>query len=219
MKCLYLLLLAIVGVITPGIAQVEQWQKFSVADSITVDFPGKPKEVIQNDQRGYGLYTDGVLYSVAVLRSVADAGTTIEEKRQLYDEAMKGAAEKVKAKQIGNKRRFVINGFEGLEATFISGLSKLKNPVTMRTILINDTFYGQTFSASLDSAHVAARQHFFASFVPRVHPAPPTPAETRTTAYRLGELTGKLAVYVAVIAGIIFLLKRWSSPKKSKFSS
>ena len=165
MKFLLLLLLTVVVKTTPVIAQDEAWQKVSVEDSVTVDFPSEPKKIVQPNQIAYGLYADGVLYSLAIQRNAADAGSTTEEKYQLYEEAMQGAAKQAKATQIENKIRFVVNGFEGLEATFNSGNPKLKNPVTMRMVLINDTFYGQMFSASPDSAHAVARAHLYLKFI------------------------------------------------------
>jgi hypothetical protein len=166
----------------------------------------------------YSLYEDGVLYSAAIQADVAEAGLTVEEKRRVYDEAVQGAAKTMKASRISNKSRFEVNGFEGLETTFISTIDKLKNPIVMRMVLVNKTFYGLTFSASASSAHTAARQHFFASFAPRLRPAAVTPAETRTTAYKIGEAVGSLVVYGGAIAGIIFLLLRSTTKKKTSIS-
>lgn|GEM_PF-3892781 len=216
MKFLILLLLTVVGRAIPIAAQDGTWQKVSVEDSVTVAFPSNPKKVVQPNQIAYSLYADGVLYSLAIQRDAADPGTTIEEKRQFYEKAIQGAVERLHAKQVNDKSRFVVNGFEGLEATFVSGHAKLKNPVSMRMILVNDIFYGQLFSASPDSAHAIARAHFFASFVPQIRPAAVTPAETHTAAYRYGQLIGKLAVYGLIIGGIIFLLTRSSATKKNK---
>ncbi|MFD1872595.1 hypothetical protein [Hymenobacter bucti] len=200
-------------------AQSNNWQQITLGDSTTVDFPSKPKEVTYKGETAYGLYKDGVLYSVAIRANATDAGLTIEEKRHAYDEAVRGAAKAMKASQISNKIRFEVNGFEGLETTFIAASDKLKNPVIIRMILVNDTFYGLTFSASASPAHTAARQHFFASFAPRLRPAATTPAETHTAAYKIGEAIGKLLVYggiiAGIIAGIIFLLLRSTAKKKN----
>jgi len=197
-------------------AQSSTWQQVALGDSTTVDFPSKPKKVPYEGKTSYGLYEDGVLYSAAIQADAAEAGLTVEEKRCVYDEAVQGAAEAMKASQISNKNRFKVNGFEGLETTFIPAGHKLKNPVVMRMILVNNTFYGLTFSASASPAHTAARQHFFASFAPRLRPAAVTPAETHTAAYKSGRAAGRLLFYGVVIAGVLFLLLRSNTKKKNR---
>jgi hypothetical protein len=217
MKVLLLSVLLFSTVIGPVFAQDSDWQRVTVGDSTTVDFPSEPKKIIHKGQNAYGLYEEGVLYSVAVQEKAKDAGLTLEEKRSFYDEAIQGAAEAAKAPRILAKTRFVLNGFEGVEATFTSAIAKMKNPVVMRMILVNTTFYGQTFSASASPAHTAARQRFFASFTTRLHPAVVTSAETRTSAYKIGQLMGSVFFYGLLIAGVIFLLKRSTSKKKQAY--
>lgn len=214
MKLLLLLIFLFSTVVGPVFAQDGDWQRVTVGDSTTVDFPDKPKEIIHKGMTGYALYQAGALYSVSVGVEAADAGLTVEEKREFYDSAMKGAAETAKASQVISKSTFEVNGFEGLQTTFLSTIAKIKNPVVMRMILINGTLYGQTFSASASPAHTAARQRFFASFAPRLRPAAVTPAETHTSAYKIGQLIGKLLVYGGIIGGIIFLLTRSTSKRK-----
>ncbi len=215
MKLLLLVVCLLSTAVGPVFAQDGDWQRITVGDSTTVDFPGTPKKISHKDLTAYGLYQEDALYSVSIGAAATEAGLTIEEKRQFYDEAMRGAAKTAKASQIISKARFEINGFEGLETTFLSDIAKVRNPVVMRMILINGTVYGQTFSASVSPAHTAARQHFFASFAPRHRPAAVTPAETRTTAYKIGQLLGKLLVYGGIISGVIYLLLRLSKKKVS----
>ena len=214
MRMLVALFLLFITKIGPVFAQDNAWQRVAVGDSTTIDFPSKPKEFTHKGQTAYGLYEEGVLYSVAVQEKAKDAGLTLEEKRSFYDEAIQGAVEAAKAPRILSKTRFVINGFEGVEATFMSNIAKMKNPVVMRMVLVNSTLYGQTFSASASPAHTVARQRFFASFATRLHPAAVTSAETRTSAYKIGQLMGTLFFYGGIIAGVIFLLKRSAAKKK-----
>jgi hypothetical protein len=214
MKLLLLLIFLFSPAVGPVFAQDGDWQRVTIGDSTTVDFPDTPKEVIHKGMTGYALYRAGALYSVSVGVGAADEGLTVEEKREFYDSAMKGAAETAKASQVISKSIFEVNGFEGLQTTFLSNIAKIKNPVIMRMILINGNLYGQTFSASASPAHTAACQRFFASFAPRLRPAAVTPAETHTRAYKIGQLMGKLLVYGGIIAGIIFLLTRSTSKRK-----
>jgi len=214
MRRLLLFIFLFSTAIESAFAQDDAWKRIAVGDSTTIDFPSKPKEIIHKGQTAYGLYEEGVLYSVAVQEKAKDAGLTLKEKRNFYDEAIQGAAEAAKAPRILSKTRFVINGFEGVEATFTSTIAKIKNLVVMRMVLVNSTFYGQTFSASPSPNHTAARQRFFASFAPRLRPAAVTPAETHTAAYKIGKLLGSLFVYGGIIAGVIFLLKRSTVKKK-----
>lgn len=216
MKLLLALILLFLSEVEPVFAQLATWQQITVGDSTTVDFPSKPRKILHKGQTAYGLYEKEVLYTVAIQANAAEAGLTVEEKRHMYDEAMRGAAETAKASQVTNKTRFEVNGFEGLEATFISTIDKIKNPVVMRMILINKTFYSQTFSASESPAHTAARQYFFASFATRSHPAAITPAESRTTAYKIGQLMGSLFAYGGIIGVIVFLLVRAMAKKKTR---
>ena len=215
MRYFIILIIFSISKTIPVIAQDKSWQKITVGDSVTVDFPSRPKRIVQDAITGFGLYADGVLYSFVIQPNAGDAGLTLEEKRRVYEEAMQGAAEKANATEILSKTSFAINGFEGLEATFIPKVAKLKNPVLMRMVLVNGTLYGQMFSASASPEHTAARQQFFASFVPQVRPVAATPAETHTRAYKLGQLIGGLLFYGAVIGGIIFLFLRWSTPRKN----
>jgi hypothetical protein len=214
MKLLSLLIFLFSTAIEPAFAQDGDWLRITVGDSTTVDFPSEPKKIIHKGQNAYGLYDEGVLYSVAVQEEAKDAGLTLEEKRAFYDEAIQGAAEAAKAPRILTKTRFVLNGFEGVEVTFTSAIAKMKNPVVMRMILVNTTCYGQTFSASASPAHTAARQRFFASFATQLRPAAVTPAETHTRAYKIGQLMGNVFFYGLLIAGVVFLLKRSTSKKK-----
>ena len=217
MKILLLLIFLFSTAVGPVFAQDGDWQRVTVGDSTTIDFPSEPKKIMHKGQNAYGLYEEGVLYSVAVQEKAKDAGLTLEEKRSFYDEAIQGAAEAAKAPRILAKTRFVLNGFEGVEVTFMSAIGKMKNPVAMRMILVNSTFYGQTFSASASPAHTVARQRFFASFATRLRPAAVTSAETRTSAYKIGQLMGSVFFYGLLIAGVIFLLKRSTSKKKQAY--
>jgi hypothetical protein len=215
MKLLLILISFFLLKMYPASAQSNTWQQITLSDSITVDFPSKPKKVPYEGETSYGLYENEVLYSAAIQANAADAGSTVEEKSRFYDEAVQGAAEAMKASQISHKSKFEVNGFEGLEATFIPTGDKFKNPVVMRMILVNNTFYSLTFSASASPAHTAARQHFFASFAPRLRPAAVTPAETHTAAYKSGRAAGRLLFYGVTIAGVIFLLLRSNKKKQN----
>jgi hypothetical protein len=216
MKPLLLLILAFLSKIEPVFAQSGTWERINVGDSTTVDFPGTPKKILYKGQTAYGLYVEDGLYSVSIQAAATEAGLTVEEKRQFYDEAMQGAAKTAKASQVLSKARFSVNGFEGLETTFLSTIAKVKNPVVIRMVLINGTLYGQTFSASASPAHEVVRQRFFASFAPQLRPAAVTPAETRTTAYKIGQLLGSLLGYGGIIGGIVFLLLRSTTKKKKE---
>jgi len=215
MRLLLSLFILLLTTIEPVFAQNYTWQRIAIGDSTTVDFPGKPKKIIYKGQTAYGLYEEEALYSVSIQENARDAGLTVEEKRQFYDGAMRGAAETAKASQVISKVKFEVNGFEGLETTFLSSIAKVKNPVVIRMVLVNGTLYGQTFSAPASSAYAVVRQRFFASFAPRLRPAVVTPAETHTAAYKIGQLMGSLFVYGGIIAGVIFLLKRSAAKKNS----
>lgn len=215
MKVLVLLVLFFLTIIKPVFAQDDTWQRVTVGDSTTVDFPNAPKKMVYKGLTSYSLYSEDVLYSVSVGEAATEAGLTIEEKRLFYDEAMQGAVNTAKASQIISKSKVDINGFEGLEIRFLSNISKIRNPVVMRMVLVNGTLYGQTFSASTSTDHTKARQQFFASFAPRLRPAAITPAETRTTAYKIGQLVGELLVYGGIIGGIIYLVARSSNKKRA----
>jgi hypothetical protein len=215
-NCLLLSLLGIFSMRCPALAQSGPWHRTAIADSVTLDFPVEPTRHDVVNTKAYGVYEEGVLYSVNIQQNAFDAQATLTEKQEMYGGALEGAAERCKAPRVFNKTSFIVNGFEGVEGEFNPTVSKLTTPVHMRVVLVNGTFYGLLFSASPSAAHTAARQRFFASFVPRMQPVTSTPAETRTIAYKIGKLLGSLFFYGLLAGGAFLLLKRLNASGKSK---
>lgn len=185
-------------------AQDGTWQKVSIADSVTVEFPVEPKKYTQSGVTAYNVYHDSVVYSVAIIRNANSEKIADEDKQELYDGLIKGAVKRANATAIDTKTEFAANSYKGVEVSFHSHVKQLQGLTTIRAVLVNGTVFSQTFVGADNAANTSARQRFFKSFMPHQRPAPPV----KSRAYRFGEMMGRLLLYGLLLAGILYLVSR-----------
>jgi hypothetical protein len=214
MKRLLLFLLTSTAALV-SYAQEDTWQRVTVADSVTVEFPAAPKKYTQNGVTVYSVYQGSVLYSVATMKNPDGKSVTEEDRRKFYDGAIKGAIKQVNATEIGDTTGFYINGFKGIRITLQAQTDALRGPVTLGALFVHDTAFTLFFCGADNETNLAARRHFFQSFQPRQRPAPPV----MSRAYRLGEMMGRLAFYGLLLAGILYLARLPGKKNRSKTSA
>ena len=193
-------------------AQPLQWQKITVGDSVTADFPEAPKKREMEGRLGpvevYTVNDGAALYVVMVQKGAMAEESGDDEIAEFYGGIMRGLGGKILS-----KKTFILNGFPGVEVQF-STPDKPQLPAVkfLRSVLVNGTAYTQQFwtSTAQESSTAEGRRHFFASLQPKVRPVARVAAGTRANsqAYKLGKLLGSLAVYGAVIWGGFVLLRR-----------
>jgi len=210
-------LLLLCAPVDPVAAQPQQWQKTTVGDSVTVEFPGTPKKKEMESKLGptnvYVLNDGTALYMVMVQKDAMAEESGDDEIAEFYGGIMRGLGGKILS-----KKTFTLNVFPGIEAQF-STPDKPQLPAVkfLRTVMVHGTAYAQQFwtSTEQESNTANARRRFFSSLQPKVQPVARVAAGigANSRAYKLGKLMGSLAVYGLVIwAGFVFLrrLLKWS---------
>lgn len=198
-------------------AQPQQWQKITIGDSVTVEFPGAPKKKEMESRLGpadaYVLNDGAALYMVMVQKDAMAEESGDEEIAEFYGGIIRGLGGKVIS-----KKTFILNGFPGIEAQF-STPNKPQLPAVkfLRTVMVNGTTYALQFWTSTEQASNTAdsRRRFFASLQPKAQPVAGVAKGVRANsrAYKLGKLLGSMACYGLVIWGGFVLLRRllkWS---------
>ena len=198
-------------------AQAQQWQKITLADSVTVEFPGQPAKRTQETKLGqmqaYVLNDGLAVYTTVIQKDALEPESSDSEIRELYGGALRGMKG-----QVVKKSSFTVRDFSGVEAR----LTVADQPHMvrfMRVVAVNGTVYLQQFLTSVEQSEAlaASRQRFFASLQPKVAKADQVAEGTRinTGAYRLGKLLGQLTVYGFLLFLFIKLIRRFDKPKKN----
>jgi hypothetical protein len=201
----------------PCLAQVREWKKVSIADSITVSFPGKPTEKLTQNKLGQVkvyVFKDGTgIYTAMVQESPIEPESSDAEIQKFYQGILQGLGGKIL-----NQKTFVVNGFKGVEAQFTTP-SHPELPATkfLKAVVVNGTVYLQQFwtDSKQENEVNFARSYFFSSFRPDVDKVDQVAVDvhTDTFAYRVGKLLGTLMFYGFLIFVVVKVLRGFRSTK------
>ncbi|MGY3087216.1 hypothetical protein ACVWYF_000242 [Hymenobacter sp. UYAg731] len=202
--------------------KAQHWNRVSIDDSTTVDFPGhvkRKKSVEKSVETLACFYQDEKAVYLTALQHDAYGGNPIAtELTQFYDEALKGTLSAAGGGQIIAQKPFTVNGFNGIEAQYETpNKPDLPRVKFVRLLIANGTFYSQSFwtNSEQDPEIIERRNHFFSSFHTEVKMTAPVDPETQTRAYKLGSLMGSLVFYGALVAIFVAIVRRYSKPKSA----
>ena len=197
-------------------AQVEHWQRISLDDSTSIEFPGEPKKKLSNGQQATFFQNDKAIYSIIVGKDAYGGNPIDSELERFYTGTLKGMMDAFGGGEIIDEKPFVIDSFSGKEIRFTTPSKPQLPPIkTVRFLLANGTFYTTNFwtNTNQDPEVDSARNHFFSSFQTRMKKTAAVDPETQTGAYRLGSMLGSLFFYGALIAVFVAVVRRFSKSK------
>jgi hypothetical protein len=200
--------------------QAQKWNRVSIDDSASVDFPGQVtrKKAVEEsvETQAFFYKNEQAIYIVAIQQGAYGGNPIATELTKFYDEALKGTLSAAGGGQVIAKKSFAVDGFDGIEAQYETpNKPDLPRVKFVRLLIANGTFYSQSFwtDTEQDPELDRSRNHFFSSFHPGVKKTTPVGPETQTRAYKLGSLMGSLFFYGALVAVFVALVRRLSKPK------
>ena len=192
-------------------ADSAQWRRFPLGVAGSIELPSSAKSSFINGLPLYSAYTTSTVY-VAIASKVADENFPADatERDQFYDNVLKKFTEENPQARLVRRTPFEVAGQHGLDVQIDwPGEANFSRTKYERLLCCNGSYYFITWRqlAGHDATDDPAdRAHLFNSLTVTgpVASSSAAPLDARAA----GRQTGRLLFYVAVGAGLIFLLRR-----------
>ena len=196
--------------------------KQNLADLATINFPQKPEILDTLGNNSAQVIDSTAIYAASTGELDSDQLLQIHSDKlsEFYDGIIRGFLDAAQGKLI-SKKPFEIDGLKGVEIEFIATANpNLPNLRFARFILINNTLITVYFMTSSENkqATQTARTQFLNSLTITADKTSLTQGIDQPVAYAIGSIIGILlawAVILSVIAGVVLLIRRITTKKKT----
>jgi ABC-type glycerol-3-phosphate transport system permease component len=196
--------------------------KQNLVDLATITFPQKPETLDTLGHNTAQFIDSTAIYSAVTRELDSDRLLQIHSDKlsEFYDGNIQGFLDAAQGKLI-IKKTFEMDGLKGVEIEFITTANpNLPDLRFARFILVNNTLITVYFMTSSENrqATQTARTQFLNSLTITADKTSLTQGVDHPAAYAIGSVIGKLvawAVILGVIAGVVLLIRRITTKKKT----